>query len=419
MASGAADFNFSAFALFLGAVPSQIGLLTAVPQLLGGTFQLWSERLTGGVGSRKRTVLLLMALRVALLIGMAIAALRGSSIWIFVGLAVTFLTAAELSTPVWSAWVSDVVPASRRGLFFGKRNQLQALTTSACLIVAGFLLDRLSVGWNGSLAFAAVFALGILAQCAAFKHLSRQVELRAVAPIQSLGPVRLARALATDREVRKMLLCFAAMGFAVSVSGPFCGPFLLKSLRFTYLEVAVIFSMLAISRYFFAPVWGRLVDRYGSRQLLTLSSLLMALVPVGWCLSTKFIVLLAVQIFSGFVWAGLELCAMTYIIESTTSEMRGRVFAGKQLVWNVSAFCGALAGGLVLGKHGLDPAGAGASLSSSAGASISMFAGPMLVFWLSGLARGLAAIPTLRLARSPAVSFTNGGDPAPAIPRIP
>jgi MFS family permease len=364
---GFAESNFNAFATALSASPHHLSILTSSQSFAGCWLQLWSEKLVGIVGSRKKLVLICVSLQIIFLGGMAIVALGGFSSWIFMALTLLFTAVAGLSGPVWSSWVSHLLPSKRRGLYFGIRSQRTYPAQFASLLLGGLILQNVEASWAGTrgiqLAFVVVFLLGLVAKLLSLRNLFLQPERPFVLPKKTVGPIEL------------VINFFAVMGLAINVSAPFQTPYLLKTLHFSYFQFSLITAFYIGARCFGAPLIGRLIDTWGSRHLLLVSTLLMPCIPLGWSLSTGLPGLLAIQFAGGIIWTVFDLCTFSFLTETSTEENRQRIFALKHVAWSLGSSSGAILGGV-----------------------LANFAGNLaIVFWGSTLARAIASIFVLSL----------------------
>ena len=153
------------FALALGATPSQIGMLTAFPNLIGNILQipagLWSERMkdkrllpiVGGYFARSTWALF------ALVPFLVPAQYRVGMVII---LATFRILAANIGVPAWTALQADLIPRSIRGFYYANRN----IATNVCAFlatVAATLLLGISFPINFVIIFAGATLLGLTA----------------------------------------------------------------------------------------------------------------------------------------------------------------------------------------------------------------------------------------------------------------
>jgi len=99
---------------------------------------------------------------------------------------------------------------------------------------------------------------------------------------------------------------------------------------------------LAISR------WGRHADVMGNLKVIKLTSVLIGIIPLLWIINRHPGFLILAQVFSGFVWAGFNLCTTNFIYDAVTPEKRTRCIAYFNAFNGIALCAGALLGGFLL-----------------------------------------------------------------------
>jgi MFS family permease len=184
----------------------------------------------------------------------------------------------------WNTWIQEWVPGRLRGKFFGRRNGLLQLSTLTFILASGWVLAR----WN--------YAVGAFQVVVAVAAFLRVFSLR----WQWRSPTRpLARTLAPVLplldQIRivarsKSLLAFVAFGavwaFAANCFGPFYHVFMFDQLGFSAFDVGVLLTLAQLGGALSLPAWGRLLDRYGNKPVMTFSLILWQTQYLGWCFIT-------------------------------------------------------------------------------------------------------------------------------------
>jgi MFS family permease len=91
--------------------------------------------------------------------------------------------------------------------------------------------------------------------------------------------------------------------------------------------------------------WGRYADRIGNIKVLKLTSFFITLIPFFWVFYQHPFYLILVQVFSGFVWAGFNLCASNFIYDAVSPAKRTRCISYFNVLNGVALCLGALLGG--------------------------------------------------------------------------
>jgi MFS family permease len=102
--------------------------------------------------------------------------------------------------------------------------------------------------------------------------------------------------------------------------------------------------------------WGKLTKTFGNKNLMRVSSVLVALIPLGYVSAGLFFkgtpyafwAVLAGEIISGFAWAGLELTTFNYMLEHSSQRTRAKLFAYFGVALGTAVIIGGLAGSALL-----------------------------------------------------------------------
>jgi MFS family permease len=135
----------------------------------------------------------------------------------------------------------------------------------------------------------------------------------------------------------------------VAFSAPYFALFMLRDLRFTYIEFTAVTAVVTITQFLTFRYWGELSDRFGNKKILNLCGWGVALVPMLWLISHHILYLFFIQIFCGLVWSGFSLASGNFLFDAVSPPKRARCVAYQGLINGVSFFLGSLAGGYVAG----------------------------------------------------------------------
>ncbi|PIN68837.1 hypothetical protein COV94_03670, partial [Candidatus Woesearchaeota archaeon CG11_big_fil_rev_8_21_14_0_20_57_5] len=267
---GMGESFFQAFAVFLQATNTQLGLLWSLPQSLGAISQLWAARLLRTFGSRKRHTVMFAFLQALTHLAMAVAIFFGgySVNWLILWV-VGYFVLGNLCAPAWTSWMGDLVDEKERGTYFGRRNAVVGITAFLAMMLAGTVLERAGL-WFGShyIGFALLLVLATIAKIVSVSLLSRQDE-----PALVLDPAKQFTFMEFLRQAHqnnfgRFVLFMGAMSFSVFVSAPFFVPYMLKSLGMSYIVFTVISAFTLLAKYAVMPFWGEAADRFGTRRTM-------------------------------------------------------------------------------------------------------------------------------------------------------
>jgi MFS family permease len=349
--AGISDYYATPLALFLGATVQQVGFLTAFPNLLSSLSQFLAVRVIRWVGGRVRLLVRLVASQATLILGIAV--LPWIEVPYRVELFIIFLIFAALcgglAGPAWGSLMSDYIPARQRGRYFGWRNRIVGIVTLASVIASGLLLYGLEDA-SYAAAFSIIFAVAALARYVSAHFISRIDE-----PPQKKDPASeftFVMFLGRFRESNflKFVIAVACLNFASYLAAPFFAVFMLRDLQFSYLTYMALQVGSSLASLIALPLWGRHADLVGNVRLLRLSYLFAALVPAFWLLSHSPAYLMLVQIWAGFSWSGVTLCAGNFIYDAVTPQKRVRCIAYFNVINGVAIFMGSSIGGFLASR---------------------------------------------------------------------
>jgi len=345
--SGFGDSFLIPFALALGANDAHIGFLKSLPQLANSLTQEVGAWLTDKVRNRLGMIMVFAALEaltwLALLSIPFLLPIPGDlRIYAVIALAIVYSFFGAIHHPAWVSLMADIVPDNMRGGYFGNRNKITGAVALASLLIAGYVLgvfDNVFVG------FAALFAVAALGRFASVYFFSKHYEPPySPAPPKKLGH-NLGKLLASD--FGRYLSFSTVLLFAVNLASPFFAVYMLRDLNLGYFFYALILGGEAVTRLLAMPYWGQLGDKFGNRTIMFTAGFLVPIIPLLWLVNQNPLFLFFIQVFSGFIWAGFDLAAFNYFLDSTTHADRTANTAHLNLAAGFATFAGASIGGLV------------------------------------------------------------------------
>jgi len=349
--AGVTDHYATPAALFLGATVLQIGLITALPNLLSSLSQFLSVRVIYWVGGRLKLLVRLVFSQASLILCIAMLPLleiahRVELLMIFLILAAV---CGGLAGPAWGSLMSDYVPASKRGRYFGWRNRTVGAVTVGSIVASGLLLNffqEISYGTG----FWIIFSLA-----AAARYVSAYFIRRMDEPPHKKDPASDFTFLMFLRRFResnflKFVVFSGCLTFATYLAAPFFAVFMLRDLQLSYLTYMALQVGSSLAALVALPLWGRHADLVGNVRVLRLSSFLASLIPMFWLLSQNPGYLLLVNLFAGFSWSGVALSAGNFIYDAVTPQKRVRCIAYFNVINGLALFLGSSLGGFLASR---------------------------------------------------------------------
>lgn len=345
------------FALALNASTKYIGLIASLPNLISSLLQLKTVRL---MEKRSRKELVVKNAFFQALIWLPIAFLAlfhpSFSLALLMILYTILISFNAFIVPAWNSWMKDLVKKSR-GQFFGNRSKINGIVGLVTLLIVGYILDLFKKRNLVFIGFFAIFITAFFARIISKRYLSKQYE-----PKIKLYKGYYFSFLEFLKRIRysnfgKFAVYVSLFNFAVYVASPFFTVYMLRDLKFSYLIFTLLTVTQSLATFITLPLWGKFADKYGNLKSIKISGLLIPLIPFLWVFSTNFYYLLAVQIFSGIVWASFNLSASNFIYDAVSRERMGLCVAYSGILNTVGIFIGSSLGGFLAGflKIGYNP----------------------------------------------------------------
>ncbi len=394
---GGGENYLSAFALLLHASAFQIGLLSALPQIVGTWAQLLSVKVLNRFHHRKTLILVGAAGQAVVwfpLLALPLVFLEYAP-WMLIACAMAYVAMGHFAIPAWNSLITDLVDPDQRGAYFGHRARVMTVTSFFALCGAGLLLHAAETWERPWAGFAIVFLLAGAARSVSTGYLARIEESTEV--VTREAEFRLLAFLQRERgsNFRRFLVFSGLMHVSVLIAGPYFVVYLLKDLQFSYLQYTAWLAAGILGQFLTLKPWGLLGDRYGNKHVLTATGLLVPFLPMLYVISTDFYYLVGVNFVGGVIWAGLSLGLQNYVFDAVRPEDRAKGIA----VWNAVNALGWFLGAMI----GSWLAAVLPSELDLLGWHLGLVSNLPFVFFISGVCRlivSLSLLGTFREARS-------------------
>lgn len=360
-----------------------VGALSGFTSLVTSFLYLQVPSVVRLLGSAKRAVLALCLLDaltwLPILLVMLLLDRVNSSL--LIALWILNLVPGILLGPVRTTWMVSLTSADNRGKYLGLRLSINTASYIVAFYAMGYLLQRFSGGQTLT-GFAVVFSVALVATLLSFFVYTRISEPpHSAQEDESFRFVDFLRETQT-RNLGRFVLYTSLFTFTVFLAAPFFAVYMLNELRFDYMTFAVISSSELIARTLTMPIWGHCVNRFGNLRLVRIASLLIPLVPLLWLVSSNLVFLVLVQVFSGIVWAGFDLCTPNFIFQTVSPEKRLKYIVFHKALSMAAMSLGSLTAVLLL-SH----------INPILGSSV------LAMFLLSGILRFVVAVTMLPRVR--------------------
>lgn len=359
-----------------------VGVLTGLTNLVTSFLYLQIPSVVRLLGSPKRAVLVLSFLdALTWLPILAVMLFLGRmSLSLLIVLWIVNLVPGMMVGPIRAAWIASLTSAGKRGQYLGQRLSIATSSYLVSFYAMGYLL-RVFSGEQVFIGFAIVFSMAFGATLLSFFMYTRISEpSQSAQQDDSFGFADFLRETRTT-NLGRFILYTSLFIFVVYLASPYFAVYMLSDLRFDYITFAIVSSSELVARIVAMPIWGHYA-RFGNLRLLRIASLSIPLVPILWLASHNLVYLVLVQLFSGVVWAGFDLCVPNFIYQAARPEKRFKYIVFYRTLSTAAMALGSLTAVLLL-NH----------LNPILGSQI------LALFLLSGILRFAVAITLLPRVR--------------------
>src|SRR3989449_573854 len=341
----------TAWALYLELPPLLIGVLGALP-FTAQLVQLPAAWCTRRFGSRRAALWPIGVSRQCVLPLASLPSLPmpvGSKQEFFLGCAFTSAALGVAGNNAWPSWMGALVPAVGGARFSGRGWPLCARAAPCASLTAGLVLDG---GHNHREAGAALCALTIAASLAGAVTtwlLSQQHESRRAIPPHA-APLQDALAPLHDGRARSLLAFQLAWSAAGGIAAAFYPLHMIGNLRMGFARMAIYTAAVAAFRMLAGPIWGRVLDRGGARQVVVASAFALCLSPVLWIFAAegRLWPLAIDAAVCGAANAGLALATFSLPLALSRPATRSFYVGAVAAVGGLAAGIGSAAGGAIV-----------------------------------------------------------------------
>lgn len=342
---GASDFWIG----LLAALPSLSGILQIPGGVLGRRFESYKNYVSpGGFAWRALYVPLILIPLLALPAYVALTLLA-----VIVGVA---WACNNLVGPVYSEWISEMVPATSRGFYFSRRNALMATIGALVGIVGGVVLDIFRRYGAEREGLSAVFALGLVCAAISMAYYYQTGDLkRPVVERQSLREgISALKTPFADRGFRTVLVFIGVFVVGQTFPGNLFAAYAIERVHLPFTILQILALVQAGGNVGSAAIWGYVSDKYGNRPSLLLATAMVSVTPIPWLFCEaghnvqNTLILIPLHLLSGVGWGGATLCMFNLVLATSSPRERstyiGAALATQALVGGVAP----LAGGTML-----------------------------------------------------------------------
>lgn len=348
MTGGAATFIIP-FALFLGATSQEIGFLIAFPALIAAFTQLGSLKILKIYKKRRIALTSIVLLQSIswLLIGLIPFFFKTNQVLALTIIYVIGQVIGSMGSPIWQSWMSSLIPKKIIGEYFGIRNALTGLVVFITMLLSGVILKFIEPNYTLYI-FSTIFIISFLGRFIASIIFSKTEEPELIIEKDSIHFLNFVSQLRKD-NFGYFALFGSLMTFGIALIGPFFSVYLLEEigLKNDYLTYTLIIAAATLSTLISMPYWGKIIDKYGPIKTIKVTGLLASIYPFLLILVREPNGLIIIEVLSGIIFSGLNLCLASFIYESFKQEKIIKYAGYQAALFGIATFFGVIISGWI------------------------------------------------------------------------
>ena len=260
-----------------------------------------------------------------------------------------YIILANIGSPAWFSWMGDIVDKEYRGRWFSKRNLIMGFVSVILAISAAFFLNYFKENNWTMFGFIILFLLALLARITCWRIFKKQYEPKIKLKKGYYFSFWDFLTKASKNNFGKFAIFKSLLSFACFISAPLLAVYLLRNLKFDYITYMVVILSSSVFSLVILKIWGKFADRYGNYRVLSITSILIPIIPLLWILSPLPIYLIFIPaLISGISWAGFNLATGNFIYDNVSKQKRGLAVSYYNMLNGIGIFFGAGLGALLI-----------------------------------------------------------------------
>lgn len=255
----------------------------------------------------------------------------------------------------WQAYISRVIPVSRRAEAIAMRNKFINLSGTITVLLTGILIDAMAFPIGYQIVFAASFAMALL-ELWLFNKLDETVieKVEIVEPSiqekkdQSKGVLRSlideVGQVFEHKEFVRFVVASLIFHFAWQVPWPLFTLYQVKELGANNTWVSILSFSNTIGSIVGYSFWPRILTKHGNLKTLFASSLWIFIVPTVYAFANSLVTIGISNFVTGAIFAGVNLTLFSTLLDVTPSENKATYIAYYTTVINASAIVAPMVG---------------------------------------------------------------------------
>lgn len=269
-----------------GAGDFEFGLLASIPQI-AAMLQIPFSMLVNRTHKRKRYMLTwgLASRFMWIMMGFLPLLFPDTSSKLPIVFMLLFLaissTGNSLINVCWFPWFSDIAPLNIRGRWLSFRDTFNSVGSLLFGLLVAYLLDVLPIGSKFTIIFLIGGTLGV---CDMLCFSSVKDEWQTSRP--QISVFKTFRSVLTNKPFMWFTAMWTVWCFTANMSGAYITPYAMNSMGLTFMQITIFGTVtVSLATVVFVTRWGRVLDRFGSRNVMLISCVVASLTPLFYLMS--------------------------------------------------------------------------------------------------------------------------------------
>jgi len=345
------------FAIKIGASNFQVGLLSSGPALVSLLSMIPGARYLDKRSNQKQILsrLILFHRLFYLLISFIPFFTEDKRASILVILVALMNMPGSIFNVGWQAYISKVIPVSRRADAFALRNKLISLFGTITVLVTGMVIDAIGFPVGYQVVFAAAFAMAVV-EAYLFNRLEETVAEdtgsvkssdehdlpRTEGPFRSL--IAEIRDIFQHTEFLRFVLASLVFHFAWQIPWPLYTLYQVKELGATNTWISILSLSNTLGSILGYSFWPKILTKHGNLKTLFASGVWIFIVPTVYAFSKSLATIGVFNFLTGAIFAGVNLSLFNTLLDVTPTENKATYIAYYTTVINASAIFAPMVG---------------------------------------------------------------------------
>lgn len=344
---GIGEYYLSAYIISLGANNLEIGLIGTLPIFIASIFQVFGPNLITYFNSRKKALFIPSLIRTIIWIPIIFAWSFGASkIWLIIIATIIYFTTNFLGTVPWVSWMGDLLDEVERPNYFAIRNKIASLITFIGIILGGVILELTKQ--NPITGFIIIFTVSFVSSLISTYFIYKKTDIPFIETQEDIFSLKTFTKNLTTDLFGKFTIFNSVFNMAVYIAAPFFAAYQLNVLKISYIEYMIGIAALITAKFLFFKPIASYTQKHGNVKVLSLSLILITIVPIWWIFITQPWEIYLANFISGMGWAGYELLSFNFVYDTIKPVQRSRSISYMTFYKGIGIFIGGVVGSFLI-----------------------------------------------------------------------